>query len=335
MFRIPERLSGQFAIAAMVDGQAQSPSRFVPWAGVIRKSGAMKDTIVCVGEVLWDSMPAGLFVGGAPQNVAYHLHRLGAKARLLSRVGDDVLGREILRRLEATGLNSEFVETDPALPTGFVRVAIGPEGMPTYDIVRPSAWDAIAVAPPTLRRLSEAKAIVFGSLAQRSEISRSAIQALSAAIKPSVFDVNMRPPFVDQAIIEVSLAVADFVKMNIDELAVLSRWFALPVSPRDAAESLARRFGSSVVCVTKGGDGASLWHDGRWTEHPGFRVEVRDTVGSGDAFLAGLLDGLLDGRDDESTLDFACRLGAFVATRTGATPDHGPGDLMQMTTRSV
>ncbi|MFT5142070.1 MAG: fructokinase [Rhodothermales bacterium] len=282
----------------------------------------MKDVIVCVGEVLWDSMPSSLFLGGAPYNVAYHLHQLGANTRLVSRVGDDVLGHEILRRLVTSGLETECVGMDRGLPTGFVRVDMGSHGIPTYDIVRPSAWDAISIDPSLLERLTQAKALVFGSLAQRSEKSRDVIRALSGSIKPAVFDVNMRPPYVDRTTIEASLAVADYVKLNAEELGALSRWFGLPGSPRDAARSLARRFDCAVVCVTKGADGASLWHDGQWTEHPGFPADARDTVGSGDAFLAALLDGLLKGRDDASALAFACRLGSFVATKSGATPQY-------------
>ena len=283
----------------------------------------MNDTVLCVGEVLWDSMPAGLFLGGAPHNVACHLHRLGRSAQLVSRVGDDVLGREALRRLEACGLEARFVQVDPVLPTGFVRVEVDAGGAPKYEIVQPAAWDEVAVNNVLRDASAAARAVVFGSLAQRNETSRRSIRALLEGATLAVFDVNLRPPFVSRTVVADSLRAADLVKLNEDELAALCRWFKWPVE--QAVEALAEEFDCQLVCVTRGGDGASLWHGGTWAEHGGYPVAVRDTVGAGDAFLAGLLAGLLAGRNDEQALDEACRLGAFVASQSGATPEYDVG----------
>lgn len=282
----------------------------------------MKDTILCIGEVLWDAMPAGLFLGGAPYNVACHLRRLGQPAALVSRVGDDVLGREVLRRLDAKSLGADFVQVDPDLPTGFVEVAVDAEGSPAYEIVQPAAWDAIALDREARVAAADARAVVFGSLAQRAEPSRRTVRALSTAGALAVFDVNLRPPFVDQGVVRTSLEVADFVKLNEDELEVLGAWFGLPGDLCAAVEGLAEAFGCRLVCVTRGGQGAALWHNGAWAEHPGYPATVRDTVGAGDAFLAALLASVLEGKDAAAALDLACRLGAFVASKSGATPDY-------------
>lgn len=282
----------------------------------------MNDAVLCVGELLWDALPAGLFLGGAPHNVAYHLHQRGCPAALASRIGDDVLGREALLRLAAAGLDASLVQRDPALPTGFVGVKVDAEGLPRYDIVEPAAWDALALTAELLGAARSARAVVFGSLAQRHPSSRTTIQALVEASPLAVFDVNLRPPFLDREVVRTSLHAADCVKLNDEELGTLSAWFDRSGPMSEATAALADGFGCRLVCVTRGADGAALWHEGRWTEHPGYRVEVRDTVGAGDAFLAGLLDAILAGTDDADALDHACRAGAYVAARPGAAPAY-------------
>lgn len=280
--------------------------------------------ILCIGEVLWDALPAGLFLGGAPFNVACHLHMLGEDVTFASRVGDDRLGWEVRRRMSMQGMDDALLQVDPALPTGFVEVTLNENGTPAYDILEPAAWDAIALTDALAER---AGVLVFGSLAQRRRTSREAIRALSRAAALTVFDVNMRPPYVDRAVIEASLQQADVVKLNDEELALMSTWWGLPADEGEAARALAERFGNRAVCVTRGAEGAALWHAGTWTEHPGYTVAVRDTVGAGDAFLAGLLHARLAGRDGREALDFACRLGAYVASQSGATPAYRRSDL--------
>ena len=293
----------------------------------------MNNTILCIGEVLWDAMPAGLFLGGAPFNVACHLHMLGEDVAFVSRVGDDVLGREVLRRMQMRGMEVELVQVDPAWATGFVEVTLGEAGVPDYVIREPAAWDAIALTDALHERASQARAIIFGSLAQRRETSRRTIRALEATEATRIFDVNLRPPFVDRDIVNASLRLADVIKLNDDELFQIVRWWGLPVAThRAGAEALAARFGLETVCITRGAAGAALWKNGAWWEHAGYTVTVKDTVGAGDAFLAGLLHKLLAGEDEEAVLAFACRLGAFVATRSGATPAYEADALAEIST---
>lgn len=276
--------------------------------------------ILCVGEVLWDSLPAGLFLGGAPFNVACHLSAAGAPVTMVTRVGDDRLGEEALRRAVRYGVGTDLVQVDPSLPTGFVRAVVDDAGHAQYDILAPAAWDAIVPTAELVSRAARARAVVFGSLAQRHPTSRATIQRLWTSDALMVFDLNLRPPFEDREVIHRSLARADIVKVTQHELQRLARWFDLPDDQREAAVALAERFSCQMVCVTRGKDGAALWRDGVWTEHPGFEVEVRDTVGAGDAFLAVLLVGYLAGSDTGTLLHDANLIGAYVATQYGAVP---------------
>ena len=274
--------------------------------------------------MLWDALPTGLFLGGAPFNVSCHLRAAGIPAAMVSRIGNDRLGEEILRRAARYGVATDLIQVDDALPTGFVRVSLDASGTADYEIIAPAAWDAIAAEAALMTRAAKARAIVFGSLAQRHATSRATIERLweSQAIK--VFDVNLRAPFDDRDVVERSLHHSEVVKVSHTELARLVEWFDLPAEPRDAAVALSDAFGCDTVCITRAEHGAGLWHAGTWTEHPGFEVEVRDTVGAGDAFLSVLLAGLLGGGQPGSVLEHANLIGAYVATQFGAVPmDQG------------
>jgi fructokinase len=291
--------------------------------------------IVCIGEFLWDALPAGLFLGGAPFNVGSHLHALNNDVTVVSRVGDDQLGTEALRRLQARGLSDECVQVDDTLPTGLARVDLTAPTDPDYEILKPVAWDAIAWSEALQRRADRAAALVFGSLAQRSPPARRTIQRLCKTDGLRVFDVNLRPPHVDRTVVEYSLRLADVVKLNAHELTQLCGWFGLANEPEPALADLASTFECSTVCVTWGHEGASLWQEGTYQTHPGHSVQVNDPVGAGDAFLAALLNGLLDRREGEALLDLANRLGAYVAAHSGAFPDYDASTLDDLSRLSL
>jgi fructokinase len=282
--------------------------------------------ILCVGEVLWDALPAGLFLGGAPFNVACHLRAAGLPVTMVSRVGADQLGDEVLRRAALYGVGIDLIQVDPALPTGFVRVTVDETGNASYEVVEPAAWDAIAPDQKLLRRAAAARAIVFGSLAQRNPVTRGTIERLLDSEALLVFDANLRPPYDDPRVVRRSLERAGVVKVTEGELQRIAEWFDLPRAggTLETVTSLAERFGCETVCVTRGREGAALWRDGRWSEHAGYEVEVRDTVGAGDAFLAVLLAGILAGTDDAAILQHATLMGAYVATQPGAVPPDQP-----------
>jgi len=280
--------------------------------------------ILCVGELLWDALPAGLFLGGAPFNVACHLRAAGAAVTMVTRVGNDQLGDEARRRVARFGVSTDLLQVDESLPTGFVRVSVADDGNAAYDIFEPAAWDNLETTPMLLHRAAAAQAIVFGTLAQRSAVTRDTLRRMLDTRALKVLDVNLRPPYDDREIIRDSLRRADVVKLNEDEMRRLAGWLDLRGDLQRTAATLAETFRCYTVCVTRGPHGAALWRHGRWSEHPGFEVEVRDTVGSGDAFLAVFLAGLLNGTDDDALLHHANLIGAYVATQHGAVPADQP-----------
>ena len=280
--------------------------------------------ILCVGELLWDSLPAGLFLGGAPFNVACHLSASGVPTAIVTCVGKDRLGDEAVRRAGAYGVATDLVQVHPTLPTGFVRATLDDAGEARYEILGPSAWDAIEATDALVRRAAAARAIVYGSLAQRDARTRATLERLWRSRALKVFDINLRPPHEDRDVVSRSLQRADVVKVSRGELRRLAGWYELPREEQGAAGALARRFACDVVCVTRGREGAALWRRGEWTEHPGFPVEVRDTVGAGDAFLSVLLTGLLADTDSPTILKNANLIGAYVSTQSGAVPSDQP-----------
>lgn len=280
--------------------------------------------VLVIGEVLWDALPRGLFLGGAPLNVAAHLHTLGLAVQFASRVGDDRLGREVRRRIERRGMDTTLLQSDAEWETGYVEVDLDAHGVASYTIVEPVAWDRIAWTDALAEAAASASMVVFGSLAQRTAQTRSTItRVLEAATEATVvYDINVRPPHVDRGTVETAFQRADLAKINDDELDVLRQWYGLPDSDEAAAEALLRRFDLTTLCVTRGAHGAWLWHEGKHEVHPGYDVEVADTVGAGDAFLAMLLTELRAGCSPAESLSAANRLGAYVASQEGATPDY-------------
>jgi len=279
--------------------------------------------IFALGESLWDLLPEGAVLGGAPANFAYHAEALGAHSTMVSRIGNDQLGCEILARFEACGLSTEFISVDPTAQTGSVSVAVGSDGQPSYVIHENVAWDYIPADPATIEAAAHADAICFGSLAQRSAGSRDAIWALVRATKVSawrVFDINLRQSFYSKEVIEESLNLANVLKLNDSELPVIAKLLFLTGDTLQQLEQLAHRFSLRAVVYTRGADGSILLADDIISEHPGISSVVRDTVGAGDAFTATVVLGLLYGWPLEKINQWANAIAAFVCSQTGATP---------------
>lgn len=285
------------------------------------------DKILCVGEILWDALPTGLYLGGAPFNVVYHLHQLGEDSRIISRVGDDRLGNEAIRQVKQKQLSAEFIQQDPQLETGFVEVAVDKEGTPNYTFAQPVAWDNIALTSSVEDILSETWAIVYGSLAQRNKRTRNTLRSLLGNDVLKVFDLNLRKPFYDKTLIEESLLLADIIKMNGQELHILQNWFSLPPAEKEAMEALMHRFDCTTAAVTQGAQGASIHYNNDWLEAQGFNATVKDTVGAGDAFLAALLHGIRAQKKISELLAFANGAGALVASFDGGTSDYGKENI--------
>jgi fructokinase len=285
----------------------------------------MKDrpVILGVGEVLWDLLPAGRQLGGAPANFAYHAHALGAEALVVSRVGNDALGREILDRLGSLGLPTKGVAVDAAAPTGTVSVELSDDGQPRFTIHENVAWDYLTAEEPVLALARRADAICFGSLAQRNARSRHSIRKLVAptpARALRIFDINFRQQFYSLEIVEASLGLASVLKINDAELPVLGRLLNLPEDTKTQISELAHRFSLRLVALTRGGSGSLLFSEGRWSEHAGLPVAVKDTIGAGDAFTAAMTLGFLAGWPLDLVNQRANEVAAFVCSQAGATP---------------
>jgi fructokinase len=273
-------------------------------------------TVVCFGEIVWDLLPDGRRrLGGAPANVAYHLGRLGVAATLISRVGSDELGMQALEELGQAGMSTLGVQTDPTLPTGSASISVNPHGVVGYEIETPAAWDAIELTVSGYPRV-----VVFGTLSQRDPRSRASLQALAKRAFERVYDVNLRPPHTPIPTITESLRLATLVKMNQSEAEFLAAQLDISPEPAAFAREIMERYGPRIVCVTQGARGAWLASPGFLVQRPGVAAEVCDTVGSGDAFLATLVFGLLSTDDWGRTLQRANELGAWVASRPGAMP---------------
>lgn len=285
-----------------------------------------RPTVVCYGEILWDFLPRGAFPGGAPFNVCYHLHRLGLNAHLSSAVGHDLLGDDLLRRLKGWGLTTEGITRHRGLPTGHVLAALDAAGNASYEIATGVAWDQILPGEDTRRAAFGARALVFGSLAQRAPVNRAALDRLLAVLPAGalrVFDVNLRPPHDDLRLVREFARKATLLKLNAAEAARLAGGEAGFGREEGHARFLAQQSGCPIVCVTAGADGAGILADGAWHWVPARPVAVRDTVGAGDAFMAGLIAGLLLHRETPAAaLERAGHLGGFVASQDGATPDY-------------
>jgi len=291
-------------------------------------------TVVGLGEILWDLLPSGRQLGGAPANFAYCWHLLGNRAVVASRVGSDDLGREARDSLLRSGITDQFLQTDPEHLTGTVRVQLDSAGQPKFEIVEDAAWDFLSLTD-VLQALAEtADAVCFGSLAQRSAISRRTILDVLDATRPEilrVFDVNLRQSFYSTEIVQESMRRANVVKLNHGEWFRVRELLAMESSDALAfCRELLQNFDLQLVCITLGANGSLLCNRNQTNQHPGFRVQVQDTVGAGDAFTAALVHGLLRGLPLAETNDLANRMGAWVASCSGAMPPVPKQDLQRM-----
>jgi len=290
-----------------------------------------KHTVVGLGELLWDLLPSGKQLGGAPANFAYITNLLGDRGIPASRVGRDSLGDEALKKLAQLKLSNAFVQRDPTHATGTVKVEIDSSGQPRFDISEPVAWDFLEWIPSWQQLAKEADAVCFGSLAQRSAQSRSTIHNFLQATRPEavrIFDVNLRQNFYSAQILADSLKLATIIKLNHEELPRIMHLLEHENSrEKDSARRLLSSHDLKLVCVTRGSRGSLLISRDECSEHRGFKVKVADTVGAGDAFTAALIHGYLRGSSLAQINETANRVGAWVASQSGATPPVKSGGV--------
>jgi fructokinase len=263
-------------------------------------------------------------------NVAYHLKKLGIAPALISRIGTDERGKGLISLLEESGIPTGLVQTDAVHETGWVQATQKAHNEMAYDIVQPVAWDFIQWQQGFTQVLADARYFVFGSLAARNEVSRTTLFQLLEAAPQKVLDINLRPPHFNKDRIESLLANTDVLKMNEAELELVTGWYGRQENYEAMARSLQDRFAIATIVVTLGANGALVLQNGQLYQHPGISVQVADTIGSGDAFLAGFLTQQLSGAGIQESLSFACSLGALIATYTGACPPYEPSEIKKI-----
>ncbi|SEI95691.1 fructokinase [Dyadobacter koreensis] len=287
----------------------------------------MTPSIVIFGEMLWDMLPSGKQPGGAPMNVAIHLKNFGLNPTFISRVGTDDLGVELTDYLSSQGLSTDFIQIGETHLTGIVKVNLTDKTEVAYKIVQPVAWDYIQPDPRMDEIVANSDVFLYGSLAVRNQQTKDTLYQLLEEAPLKVFDVNLRPPHYDRPTIEYLLSKADIVKVNEHELAIVAGWFGILPDQKTQMKYLADRFNLRMICLTLGANGAMVLDAGGFTTQEGYPVEVQDTIGSGDSFLAMFLKHMLAGSPVSTALKNACAVGALVATYQGATPAISESEL--------
>ncbi|MDH5475425.1 MAG: carbohydrate kinase [Cyclobacteriaceae bacterium] len=276
---------------------------------------------ICFGEVLWDIFPTYKIIGGAPLNVALRLHSFGVKTSMISRVGNDRNGNEILRYINDNLESTSTIQTDKVLTTGKVEVALDKNGAALYDINYPVAWDKIEVTERNINAVKSSDVFIFGSLACRDKVTRNTLETLLHYSSYKVLDVNLRPPFYTMELLLSLMKTSDFIKCNDDELNEIC--VANDFQSNSIVEQinfLSQLTNTKQICVTKGKHGAELLYNGDFFSNSGYPTKVVDTVGAGDSFLATLISHLLRKANPNDALNYACAVGALIAGKTGANP---------------
>jgi len=290
-----------------------------------------KFTVVGLGEILWDMLPGGKQLGGAPANFAYHTKSLGAESFIISSIGNDESGKEILNKLNDLGIDNQYIIIDKKHPTGSVNVTVDKNGKPDYIISENVAWDYIPFNKKYMELAQRNDAVCFGSLCQRYSVSRDTIRRFLKSTKRQcirIFDVNLRQSYFNKENIDLTLKLSNILKLNDEELQVISTILNIDGSETDILNRLIEIYQLGLIAVTKGSNGSRLFTKQKDSLHRGYSAKIVDTVGAGDCFAAALAIGLLKEMDLDSINDFANKAAAFVCSQKGATPEF-PDRLLQ------
>lgn len=284
----------------------------------------MNNIVVGMGEALWDVLPEGKKIGGAPANFAYHVSQFGLPSCVVSAVGNDPLGHEIVENFTSKKLNQLIAEVP--YPTGTVHVEIDQAGIPQYEIKENVAWDNIPFTPELEQLAARTKAVCFGSLAQRNVVSRNTINSFLDAMPQTpdslvVFDVNLRQGFYDKEILCNSMERCNILKINDEELMTLSHMFGYPdIDMQDKCWILLAKYNLKMLILTCGINGSYVFTPGNVSFQPTPKVEVADTVGAGDSFTATFIASILRGKSVPEAHALAVQVSAYVCTQNGAMP---------------
>lgn len=294
------------------------------------------NTFTCFGEVLWDVFPDHKKIGGAPLNVALRLKSFDNDVAIISGIGKDELGKKIMSFLEQRELMRNHVQINNSYQTGKVKVTLDNTGSASYKIEEPVAWDNIELKKADIERVKNSDVFIYGSLVCRNPISRNTLVELLNHASFKVFDVNLRPPFYTYSLLNDLMIKADFIKFNDDELELICKNLNSGFNTiEDNMTYISKKFNSQYVCVTKGSKGATLLYNGRFYNNSGYKISVKDTVGAGDSFLGSLIHKIVNNTYPQESLDFACAVGALVASCEGANPKISNSIILDMINNKI
>ena len=276
--------------------------------------------VVSFGEVLWDKLPSGKVPGGAPLNFGYRLNSFEKSISIISKVGDDALGKKLIKFLNKNGLDTEHLQISKIYKTGEVNVSIDKNGIADYDILNPVAWDNISLNSKNIDLTKNSSIFVFGSLICRNVTSRETLKELLKIAPFKLFDVNLRSPYYNLNLIQELMLSSDFIKFNLEEITEISSIYnKKKTSLESMIKTVSKETKTNEICVTMGEKGACYYTNNSFYFQDGFKINVSDTVGAGDSFLATLVEGILNNTKPEKVLKKACAVAAIVASKKGAT----------------
>jgi fructokinase len=288
-------------------------------------------TIICFGEVLWDVLPAGRKLGGAPLNVSLRAQSFGNKAAMISSIGRDKIGEELAEVMKVHGGSLAHIQETGEYATSEVLVALDEHGTASYEIKMPCAWDNISLLDRDKEAVKASDAFIYGSLVARGDTSRETLFGLLEKARYKVFDVNLRPPHYTSERIISLMEAADFVKFNDEELYEICDHLEFKDRELEACiRFMAEQTHTNQICVTLGKDGAILFYEDAFYYNKGYKVTVADTVGAGDSFLASIISQLLNGMNAQAAIDFSCAVGSIVASKNGANPEVSTSEVRKM-----
>jgi fructokinase len=275
----------------------------------------------CFGEVLWDVFPTHKKIGGAPLNVAVRLESMQNEVSVISRIGTDEIGDQVIAFLKENNVETKGVQIDSNFKTGEVNVTLDDKGSASYEIMQPRAWDKIEITDVAIEITKAADIFIYGSLVCRETTSKETLYELLKLAKYKIFDVNLRAPYYTIDVLSHLMNEANFVKFNDDEIIEITG--LLGTEDKTLEETIlfiAQKTNTDCICVTRGSEGAILYFEGDFYSNPGYKITVADTVGAGDSFLATLINKLVKKSDPQESIDYACAVGALVASYEGANP---------------
>ena len=284
--------------------------------------------ITCFGEVLWDVFPTHKKIGGAPLNVAIRLQSFENKVSIISSIGTDKKGDKLLEFVKENNINVEGLQVNDQFKTGVAKVVLSSKGSATYDLKYPRAWDKIELTDTAKKLVVNSDAFIYGSLVARDDVSKNTLFELLKCANYKIFDVNLREPYYKKEVLIDLMNEADFLKFNDDEIYEISKYLD---SKYNSLEQniyyIAKKTNTKSICVTKGSHGAVLFYNDKLYYNSGSKIKVVDTVGAGDSFLASIISKLLNNTKPQEAINFACAVGALVASNEGANPKIDEQDI--------